>query len=81
MTSRKPLRYAPYYPSHRRHPRTTPTSLSPSPFTPCGDIEAAIASDLSQADMQMLLARLSLSNDVGEMLTFNIVTKDWEPWY
>jgi hypothetical protein len=79
MTSHKPVQHAPYYLPHRCHPRATSTLLSP--FTSDGDVEAAIASDLSQVDMQMLLACLSLSNEAGEMLMFNIVTKDWEPWY
>jgi hypothetical protein len=77
MAPPQPLRYAPYSLSHRRHPRIS-TMLFPSAY----DAEAAIASaDLSQVDTQTLLARLHLSNEAGEMLTFNVVTKDWEPWY
>jgi predicted kinase len=77
MSGQKPIRRAPYY-LHYRRLRNVPATTSAADE----DLEAVIASaDLPDNTMRDLLARLKVSNDAGEMLTFNKVTRDWEPWY
>ena len=78
MTRIKPIRRAPYYLHHPSvHPRAAPKVR-----TPAEELEADIAlADPSVGVMRDLLVRLQLSNDAREMLTFNKVTKDWEPWF
>lgn len=78
MSSGKPIRRAPYYLHDRRHSRITPTVTR----TADKDLEAVIASaDLPKDVMQDLLGHLKISNEAGEMLTFNTVTEDWDPWF